>query len=144
MLAIKFHDTNLQPAFPDVRNDLVYFQISRMFSLFVVAIRLVICLSFYKATKRYFYVLSNRILYKTKMDSHTVEERRNYRVNQNFNEKRQEKNLVTVIESVNEVNETEHQKTSINDRLSSKNRNSKTKIYEDMISEEDYEESNHL
>ena len=127
--------------FPYENADLPYFQVSRIFCLIVVFLRFILCISFYKAMTRYYYVLSNRILYKSKMDQDTVEKRRNERMNQNFTEKRQEKNLNTVIESMNEVNDTEHQKTSVGDQTSMKNRNTKTRIYEGMISEEDNEDT---
>lgn len=128
--------------FPFVQDDLEYFMISRIFSLAVVFVRLILCASFYKAANRFYYVLSNRILYKAQLDPQVVEQRRNFRVTQNINEKRQEKNLNTVIESVNEVNETEHQRTSHGQSM--KNRGTKTRI-ETMISEEaneDYEDGN--
>lgn len=54
------------------------------------------------------------------MDDATVQDRKKRRFEENVHEKRQEKNLVTVIES---VNETDHNKTTVRDRSSSKAQN---------------------
>lgn len=115
---------NLEPMFPYENDFLAYFQVSRIFCVAIVFLRLIFCVpvryysyKFYTASYRYFYVLSNRILYKSKMDDATVQDRKKRRFEENVHEKRQEKNLNTVIES---VNETEHNKTSMKDRSSSK------------------------
>ena len=96
-------DFNLQPELPNYADNTDFYQImGPVFSLFSL-VSLLSAVSLYRALKQHYHFLENFYLLKSRISPEEVERRRTVRVENNLQKKREEKGLITVVESMNET-----------------------------------------
>lgn len=123
-------------------NNQAFYILSYSFIALIAIARIILCLSFSKAKNKYYFYLENRLLVKANLDPEVVEKRRNSRVEKNIAKKREEKGLVTVVESVNETDPNRTQAPNQLHNAGSREAHNKTKFQprEGTVIQEDEEE----
>ena len=96
-------DVDLEPELPNYSDNIDFYKIMGPAFSIISLMCLLSTVSLFRALNQHYHYLENFYLLKSRISPEEVERRRSMRVVNNLQKKREEKGLVTVVESMNET-----------------------------------------